>query len=57
MNLKLIRTFLMACSLLIVLKPIQGRAQQNSGASTTGAAQSPPGPQSFRSARPTIRAV
>jgi hypothetical protein len=41
MNIKHIRAYLMACSLVAVLQPIQGLAQQNSGASTTSAKQTP----------------
>ncbi len=35
--LKLIRTYLMLCGLLVVWQPLSARAQQNSGASTTSA--------------------
>ena len=38
MNLRRIRTFLMACSLLGILLPSHGRAQQNSGVPATSAA-------------------
>ena len=41
MNIKHIRTYLMACSLVVVIQPLQGQAQQNSGASTTSAKQTP----------------
>jgi hypothetical protein len=41
MNIKHIRTYLMVCSLVVVLQPFQGVAQQNSGASTTSATQTP----------------
>jgi hypothetical protein len=41
MNTKHIRTYLMACGLVLILRPIQGLAQQNSGASTTSAVQTP----------------
>jgi hypothetical protein len=39
--LKHIRAYLMVCSLVITLQPVQGVAQQNSGASTTSAKQTP----------------
>ena len=41
MNIKHIGTYLMACSLVVVLQPLQGVAQQTSGASTTSAKQTP----------------
>jgi hypothetical protein len=41
MNTKQIRTYLMACSLILILRPLQGLAQQNSGGSTTSAVQTP----------------
>jgi hypothetical protein len=39
--LKHIRAYLIVCSLVITLQPVQGVAQQNSGASTTSAKQTP----------------
>ncbi|SRR6266849_5946002 len=36
MNIKHIRTYVVLCSLVVVLQPLQGVAQQNSGASKTG---------------------
>src|SRR5579864_9032798 len=41
MNIKHIRIYLMACSLVAVFQPFQGFAQQNSAASTTSAKQTP----------------
>jgi hypothetical protein len=41
MNLKPLRTFLMVGSLGVLLQPLPGPAQQNSGASTTSAKQTP----------------
>ena len=41
MDLKYIRTYLLVCSLVVVLQPFQGLAQQNSGASRTSL-QHPP---------------
>jgi hypothetical protein len=41
MNITYIRVCLMACSLLVILRPIHGVAQQNSDASKTGAQQTP----------------
>src|SRR5580700_285155 len=41
MNIKHIRIYLMACSLVVALQPIQGLAQQNSGAVATSAMQPP----------------
>ncbi|MGA7930159.1 MAG: hypothetical protein WCA20_29720 [Candidatus Sulfotelmatobacter sp.] len=39
--LKPIRAYLMVCGLVVVLQPLQGLAQQNSGAVKTGSQQSP----------------
>lgn len=36
MNIKHIRTYLVARNLVVLLRPLQGVAQQNSGASETG---------------------
>src|SRR5258708_19588788 len=36
MNIKRIRTYLMVCSFVVLLQPLQGLAQQNSEASKTG---------------------
>jgi hypothetical protein len=41
MNLKPLRTVLMVGSLVVLLQPLPGPAQQNSGASTTSAKQTP----------------
>ena len=41
MNIKHIRAYLIVYSLVVVLQPVQGVAQQNSGASTTSAKQTP----------------
>jgi hypothetical protein len=41
MSIKQIRMYLMVCSLIVILRPLQGVAQQNSGGSTTGAKQAP----------------
>ena len=41
MNIKHLRAYLMVCSLVAILQPLQGLAQQNSGASTTSAKQTP----------------
>ena len=39
MNIKPIRALLMMCSLVVMLQPLQGRAQQNSDAAKTGSQQ------------------
>jgi hypothetical protein len=36
-----IRTYLLVCSLVVILQPLQGLAQQNSGAPTTSVKQTP----------------
>jgi hypothetical protein len=41
MNLKHIAAYLVVCSLVVALQPIPGLAQQNSGASTTSAKETP----------------
>jgi hypothetical protein len=41
MNIKHIRSYLMACSLVVVFQPIQGLAQQNSDASKTSVQHTP----------------
>jgi hypothetical protein len=41
--LKLIRTYLVLCNLVVILQPLQGLAQQNSDASKTGVQHPPPG--------------
>src|SRR5713101_1482584 len=41
MNIKHIRTYLMVCSLVVVLQPLRGLAQQNSDAAKTSVQQTP----------------
>jgi hypothetical protein len=41
MNSKHIRTYLMVCSLVVIMQPFPGLAQQNSGAAKTSVAQPP----------------
>jgi hypothetical protein len=41
MNIKHIRTYLLVCSLIVILPPLQGPAQQNSDAAKTSVQHTP----------------